>query len=106
MAFIKFTGNTPFNPQPKSVPKVKEKAKPIKKLSVKREKQNKEYLTLRKVYLENKPLCEVKLKGCTKVSTEIHHAEKRIGFRLTDVLNFVAICRNCHLIVENQNIKL
>lgn len=105
MAFVKLTCNT-FNPQPKPIKVEKEKPKPIKKLSLKRGKQNKEYLTLRKVYLENNPTCAVKLKGCTKVSTEIHHAEKRTGFRLTDVLNFVAICRSCHTKVENDNIKL
>ena len=84
----------------------KKKKTPIKKNSVKREKQNKEYLVLRIVYLENNPNCVVKLKGCTSKATEIHHAQKRTGFRLTDVANFVAICRNCHTKVELENIKL
>lgn len=105
MGFVKATYKT-FRPDPKPEPIEKKKPKPIKKLSVKRGKQNKEYLTLRKVYLENNPNCAVKFKGCTGAATEIHHAEKRIGYRLTDVLNFVAICRNCHTKVENDNVKL
>lgn len=84
----------------------KKKPKPIKKNSVKRAEQNKEYLVLREVYLSNNPNCSVKLKGCTSKATEIHHAKKRTGYRLTDVANFVAICRSCHILVENQNIKL
>lgn len=86
--------------------KVEKKKKPINKVSKKRGKENKEYMTLRKVYLENNQYCQVKLNGCTKLSTEIHHAKKRSGFRLIDVANFVAICRNCHTKVENDNIKL
>lgn len=105
MAFVKLTCNT-FRPDPKPVKVEKKKAKPIKKLSVKRSTENKIYLTLRKVYLENNPMCAVQLTDCTKVATEIHHSKKRTGFRLNDVLNFVAICRNCHIKVENYNIKL
>ena len=77
----------------------------IKPLSDKRSKQNSEYLELRKLYLNNNPDCEVKLEGCTFVSKEIHHAKKRTGAMLTDVKYFVAICRNCHNRVENENIK-
>lgn len=105
MGYIAFTGNSKFNPQPKQGPKEKTKKKPIAPLSKKRTEENKEYLALRKVYLQNHPYCDVKLRGCTKLSTEIHHAKKRTGYRLTDVENFVAICRNCHTKVENDNIK-
>ena len=77
----------------------------IKSLSDKRQKQNTEYLKLRKEYLKNNANCEVKLEGCTFISTEIHHAKKRTGAMLTNVKYFVAICRNCHTKVENENIK-
>ena len=83
----------------------KKKPKPIPKESAKRKVENKEYKTLRKVYLDNHPLCEVKFKGCTKKAVEIHHDKGR-GIRLNDVSNFVAICRNCHNKVENENIKV
>lgn len=102
MAFIKFTGNTPFVPCPKSEPKVKDKAKPIKKLSVKREKQNKEYLILRKVYLEKFPKCEIQLPCCTFKAVEIHHENGRIGSLLTDVSNFLSTCRACHNFIHTK----
>ena len=91
---------------PKPIKVEKSKSKPIKKFSEKREKQNKEYLILRKIYLENYPLCEVKLKGCTNASTEIHHSLGRIGKLLTDVNHFVSICRNCHNLIHNRNKKI
>lgn len=77
----------------------------IKPLSDKRKRQNDEYLLLRKQYLKQYPACEVKLSGCTKTATEIHHARKRTGSMLTNEKYFVAICRNCHTRVENLNIK-
>ena len=89
----------------KPLPKEKKKPKPIPKESKKRKVANNEYKALRKVYLENHPLCEVKLKGCSKKATEIHHDQGR-GIKLNDVANFVAICRNCHNIVENQNLTI
>jgi len=91
---------------PKPEPKEKKKQKAIPKVSEKRKVENKEYTTLRKVYLENHKFCEVKMKGCTWKSTEIHHDEGRSGVRLNNVANFVAICRNCHNIVENKNLKV
>lgn len=106
MTYFRPIESTGFNPDPKSEPKEKKKQKPIKPLSKKREKQNKIYLTIRKVFLENHPNCEVKLEGCTKIASEIHHAEKRTGHKLTDIEGFVAICRNCHIKVENQNLKI
>lgn len=103
--FQKFNANR-FTPDPKPEKVDKKKPVKIKPLSDKRSKQNKVYLTLRKVYLQNHINCEVKYDGCTGASTEIHHSKKRTGELLCDVRYFVAICRNCHLIVENDNVKL
>lgn len=105
MAYVKFTGNSPFRPDPKKAPVAKIKTVKIKPLSDKRAKQNRAYLTLRKVYLENNKTCAIKLKGCTKKATEIHHSEKRTGALLTNIEFFVATCRSCHTKVENDNIK-
>lgn len=92
------------DPKPdKTPPKAK---KPLKKVSEKRKVENKEYKTLRAVYLENHKFCEVKFKGCTGKATEIHHDEGRANARLNDVANFVSICRNCHTITENKNLKV
>lgn len=89
----------------KEAPKPKKQKEKIKPLSAKRKKQNDEYLKLRKVFLSENRLCAVKLDGCKKYSSEIHHSEKRTGSLLTEVEFFVAICRNCHTKVENDNIK-
>lgn len=90
---------------PKPEKKDKAKPKPIKRVSDKRKEENKTYKIVRKAYLVAHPFCEVKLKGCTKIATEIHHDEGR-GIKLNDVSTFVAICRNCHNIVENKNMKV
>lgn len=103
--FKKFDSSK-FVPDPKPEKKDKKKPVKIKPLSDKRSKENKVYLTLRKVYLENHPDCQIKKNGCTGVSTEIHHSKKRTGELLCDVRYFIATCRNCHLIVEKENIKL
>ena len=83
----------------------KKAKKPIPKQSPKRKIEDAKYKLLSKAYLLRHPNCEVKLKGCTIKAIEIHHDQGR-GIRLNDVANFVAICRNCHNIVENKNIKV
>jgi hypothetical protein len=103
--FQKFNADS-FRPDPKPAKTEKKKPVKIKPLSDKRAKENKVYLTLRKVYLENHPFCVMNLEGCTKDATEIHHSKKRVGELLCDVRYFVAICRNCHIKVENDNIKM
>lgn len=54
------------------------------------------YAIRRKEYLAAHPLCEAKLPGCRGAATEIHHLAGRIGDKLLDTSNFMAICRNCH----------
>ncbi len=95
-----------FNPNrftPNLKPEKQEKKKPknIKPLSDKRAAQNKVYLTLRKVYMDNHPICEIGGVGCTKKATDLHHLLGRIGKLLTDVNNFSAVCRNCHDKIHN-----
>ncbi len=94
-----------FRPDPKPPRTPKKVKKPIKKVSEKRKKDNKEYTALRQVYLLRNPLCEVKLKGCFGKASEIHHDLGR-GINLNNIDSFVAICRNCHNIVEDKNIKV
>jgi len=93
-----------FRPDPKPEPKAKKVPKRIKPLSDKRRIQNDVYLKLRKMYLDTHSLCDVRLIGCTHYATEIHHAEGRTGSLLTDITHFVAICRNCHILVEKNNL--
>lgn len=77
-------------------------ATPINHFSELRGKENKVYLTLRKVFLENHPNCEANLPGCTKQATTIHHSQGRIGKRLIDVKTFVPLCGSCHRWCENN----
>lgn len=86
-------------------PKPKKEKKPIPKESKQRKIDNAKYRLLSKAFLIKYPKCQVKLKGCTIKAIEIHHDQGR-GIRLNDVSNFVAICRNCHNIVENKNMKI
>lgn len=77
----------------------------IRKLSVKRQLQNKEYLKLRKVFLEENPFCQAKLKNCTFEANQIHHQMGRVGLLLTDTTNFLAVCHQCHQWIELNPLK-
>lgn len=75
---------------------------PINQFSELRGKENRIYLTLRKVFLDNHPLCEASLPRCTKQATTIHHSQGRIGKRLIDVKTFVPLCGKCHQFCEEN----
>lgn len=77
----------------------------IAPLSKKRQKQDRVYQTLRKVYLENHQLCKAQLGGCTGNSTEIHHKKGRTEQLLTDIQYFLPVCRNCHDFIEMNSKK-
>lgn len=79
--------------------KPKEK-KPIKPRSDKRAKQEREYLKIRKNYLEFYPSCQARVKCLGAQSTEVHHKAGRSGELLTDEFNFIAICHDCHVWAE------
>jgi hypothetical protein len=74
--------------------------KPINKVSGKRKKENAEYKKLREKFLNEHPVCEAMLEGCTGVATDCHHKAGRIGNNFLDVSKFLALCSNCHRIVE------
>ena len=69
------------------------KKTPLRRVSKKREKQNKEYYAERKDYLERHPTCTV-----CKLSpaTDIHHTRGRFHDRLTDFYHCIGVCRPCH----------
>ena len=73
----------------KSAPKLKRS--PIRKVSEKRQKQNKEYLNKRKEFLIGK-VCPV----TNKPATEIHHMNGRNGKRLNDESEWLAVTRSGH----------
>jgi hypothetical protein len=72
------------------------KAKPIKKESDKRRKQNKEYLKIRAQFLKDNPKCAV----TGKEATEVHHKKGRTGNLLTDVRYFLPVSREAHQKIE------
>jgi len=92
----------------RSEPKGKAPRKRIRKVSKRRERQNREYTVRRKAFLEAHPFCQVWLKrmGFTEQeafaysghfnslhcprSEEVHHANKRTGDRLNDERYWVA----------------
>lgn len=74
--------------------------KPIKKVSKKMVTELQKYKFKRTEFLETYPICQAKLQGCTKGSTQIHHKKGRIGDLLTDTTHFLAVCHSCHHWIE------
>jgi hypothetical protein len=74
----------------------KPKQKRIKQASKKRAKQNRQYTPRKKKFLEEHPMCEMQMEGCTGIATELHHAAGRENARLLDVEDFKSACHSCH----------
>lgn len=88
-----------------SVPK-KKKAGGLKKTKLKprSEKMKAEgeiYSKLRVLFLKKYPTCQIKTKGCMKISTDVHHVEKR-GKNLNNTGTWLSVCRNCHQSVHDN----
>ena len=78
----------------------------INRVSDKKKQKDVEYSKLRKLYLGSHPFCEAKLPGiCTAEATDIHHKSGKIGDDYLDVNNFIALCRACHIWLENNPIE-
>lgn len=73
----------------------------IRKLSKKRANLSAQYRRRRKRFLEDNPICQAGLDGCTHHATQIHHQKGRIGMLLIDMENFLAVCHCCHQIIEH-----
>lgn len=63
--------------------------------SPKRAAQQRVYLKLRRVYLEDHPRCGFPL-GCDQPATDIHHKRGRVGVDLIDVTHWIGLCREHH----------
>jgi hypothetical protein len=72
------------------------KRSPLRKVSPKRAGENRQYALLRKVFLIEKPYCEVFETCCTRKSTDVHHVNHREGKRLLDRRDWLSCCRACH----------
>ena len=79
--------------------KDKPKTKVPSKLKQKSDKQkaiDKAYSLMRKVYMSQNPLCNIKIPGvCTGPSCDVHHMEGR-GIQTLVQSTWVATCRECH----------
>lgn len=62
------------------------------------------YKKLRLRKLEENPMCQAGLNGCTKQATECHHRAGRRNYWLVIYEFFLSVCRNCHDIIgEDSN---
>lgn len=68
---------------------------PVKKVTEKRAKQNREYLKMREDFLIQYPVCQVK--DCQKKSAHVHHRRGRQNDLLTNPEWFLAICEDHHI---------
>jgi len=50
------------------------------------------------VFLNDNPFCKV----CGKSATDVHHMRGKIGEDLTDSRYFLAVCRGCHTLIEEN----
>jgi hypothetical protein len=77
--------------------------KPVKRISirsVKRMAEERLFAKKKKEYLTAHIRCEVK--GCNRVSEDIHHKKGRIGKLLYDERFFLAVCRVHHTEIETN----
>lgn len=74
---------------------------PVKKVTVKRAAETREYLKLRKEYLELYPVCEVP--ECNLKAVEIHHQKGRENERLLDTNYFMSVCHAHHKVFTEHS---
>lgn len=73
----------------------------VKKVSDKRKELNHVYNDLAKQFKLDNPTCAVRINGCTGSSEDVHHRKGRNKY-LLDVSTWIAVCRNCHIYIENH----
>lgn len=73
----------------------------IPKVSEKQAKKNALYSKQRKEHLAKFPFCQLKLQGCEKVATEVHHSEGR-GENTNKAESFMSACQNCHSLLHDK----
>lgn len=47
--------------------------------------------------------CKVKMKGCTKVATVVHHVRGRIGDQVFEVKDWLPSCPHCNIYLESKD---
>lgn len=89
-----------YERQRKKTP-IRRSNKPIRKVSIKRQKEQRIYSKLAKQYKEENPICTANLDGCTIKATDVHHSRGRYEYYL-DTSTFISVCRNCHQTIETN----
>ena len=90
--------------KPLSRKPLKPSKKPIRHKSSKMNALDTVYSKLRTHYLQQYPLCQASLPGCTKQSTDIHHKKGR-GKYHNDPTTWLSVCRSCHDWIETHPIE-
>lgn len=67
----------------------------VRQISLKRQRQMREYSKLRHEFLEGRQRCEFP-GGCVNAATEIHHRRGRLGGLLLAVDTFEPLCHEHH----------
>lgn len=80
---------------------LKPSGKPIRKKSSKMSALDTVYTALRRQYLEQYPLCNARLPGCSLSSADIHHKKGR-GKYHNDPTTWLSVCRTCHTWIEEH----
>jgi hypothetical protein len=75
------------------------KRTPLRRVSLKRQRENVIYKNLRHEHLSANPECV----SCSQPATDIHHWLPRgRGGKLNDPTNFLAVCRTCHIKIHDN----
>lgn len=73
--------------------------------SVKRAKQECEYLKENKIYLKVNIYCEAKVQCHGMLSNQVHHKKGRIGDLLLNKEFWLPVCNQCHKWIECHPIE-
>lgn len=79
--------------------------KEIAKKSGKQKEIDKELKKMYPLFLakpENK-YCKIKMTGCTKIATVIHHVRGRIGDQIFEVKDWLPSCASCNIVLESKD---
>lgn len=88
----------------KGEPRIFKPRKPIKPVSNTQRQRIAKYSLVRAEYLAGRETCEAKIPGvCTGRATDVHHRAGRVGDLLTDKSNFMAVCRECHTWIHDND---
>lgn len=75
--------------------------KPVKKVTEKRAGETREYLKLKREYLQAYPACEIE--DCDLKSVDVHHMGTRTNHNLTNTNLFLAVCRKHHELITRDS---